>query len=172
MEEKKIVNILKQIFPEGIKEINDLYGNEIIMIESDLLLSIVKFLKDKPYEYNMLLDLTCVDYLGEELRFELVYHFFSLPKNRRLRIKIRLSEKDLCIDSLSSVWNNANWLEREVYDMYGVHFKGHPELRRLFMYDGFEGFPLRKDYPLRKRQSMIPLMKKTEEMLRALGYIK
>ena len=70
---------------------------------------------------------------------------------------ILVSLDDLEIDTLASIWGNANWLEREVFDMYGVKFTGHPDLRRLFMYDGFEGYPLRKDYPLRKRQPIIPM---------------
>ena len=108
----------------------------------------------------MLLDLTCVDFMGDEMRFEMVYHLFSITNNNRLRIKIRLPEKDPAIDSLTPLWKNANWLEREVYDMFGIHFTGHPYLKRLFMYDGFEGHPLRKDYPLRKRQPIIPMRRK------------
>jgi NADH-quinone oxidoreductase subunit C len=100
-----------------------------------------------------------VDYLGEKERFEMVYHLFSLSHKLRLRFKTRLSEDDGKIDSLTSIFKNANWLEREAYDMFGVHFEGHPYLRRLFMYEGFEGHPLRKDYPLRKHQPKIPLRK-------------
>ncbi|HDZ28069.1 MAG TPA: NADH-quinone oxidoreductase subunit C, partial [Candidatus Aminicenantes bacterium] len=102
---------------------------------------------------------TCIDYKGQEPRFEMVYHLFSIPNVQRLRIKVGLSEKDLRIDSLASLWKNANWLEREVFDMFGVDFKGHPELKRIFMYDGFEGYPLRKDFPLRKRQPRIQMRK-------------
>jgi NADH-quinone oxidoreductase subunit C len=159
MEKKKVVEDLKKKFSEKIKEVSVQFGDEILLIERDSLLDIVRFLKDKPYSYSMLLDLTCVDYQGQEPRFEMVYHLYSIPNRRRLRIKARLSEKDLRIDSLTSLWKNANWLEREVYDMFGVHFKGHPDLRRIFMYDGFEGHPLRKDFPLRKRQPRIPLRK-------------
>ena len=159
MEKKKIVGLLKERFQDKIKETSAHLGDETLVIDRASLLEIVTFLKNKPYEYNMLLDLTCVDFLGQEPRFEMVYHLLSLPKNHRLRIKTRLSEKDLSIDSLTSLWENANWLEREVYDMFGVHFKGHPDLRRIFMYDDFEGYPLRKDYPLRKRQPRIPLRK-------------
>lgn len=159
MEEKKILEELAQRFPKSIKETSSLFGDETLVIERDFLLELVEFLKNKPYEYTMLLDLTCVDYLGQEPRFEMVYHLFSLPANRRLRIKVRLKENDLAIDSLASLWKNANWLEREVFDLFGVHFRGHPDLKRIFMYDGFEGFPLRKDYPLRKRQPRIPLRK-------------
>jgi len=159
MEEKKILEVLKERFQDKIKATSAQHGDETLVIDRDSLLEIVFFLKDKPYEYNLLLDLTCVDFIGQDPRFEMVYHLYSLAKNHRLRIKARLSEKDLSIDSLTSLWNNANWLEREVYDMFGVLFKGHPDLRRIFMYDGFEGYPLRKDYPLRKRQPRIPLRK-------------
>jgi NADH-quinone oxidoreductase subunit C len=107
----------------------------------------------------MLLDLTCVDYQGRASRFEMVYHVFALAAQKRLRIKLSLPGDHPAVDSLTSVWKNANWLEREVYDMFGIRFEGHPDLRRLFMYDGFEGHPLRKDYPLRKRQPLIPLRK-------------
>jgi NADH:ubiquinone oxidoreductase subunit C len=87
----------------------------------------------------------------------MVYHLFSLSRNRRLRIKTGVSESDLRVASLTPLWKNADWLEREVYDMFGVHFEGHPYLRRLFMCDGFEGHALRKDYPLRRRQPIIRL---------------
>jgi NADH-quinone oxidoreductase subunit C len=166
MEKKKVIEELrqeleelKQEFPGKIKEVSVQLGDEILLIERDSLLEIFRCLKDKPYSYSMLLDLTCVDYKGQEPRFEMVYHLFSMPDGRRLRIKVRLSEKDLWIDSLTSLWKNANWLEREVYDMFGVSFKGHPDLRRILMYDEFEGYPLRKDFPLRKRQPRIPLRK-------------
>ena len=159
MEETKILEELKRRFPGKIKQTSTLFGDETMVIERKDLLEVVSLLKGEPYEYTLLLDLTCVDYMGQEPRFEMVYHLFSLSKNHRLRIKTCLPERDLRLDSLSSLWKNANWLEREVYDMFGVHFEGHPDLRRIFMYDDFEGYPLRKDYPLRKRQPRIPLRK-------------
>jgi NADH-quinone oxidoreductase subunit C len=155
MEEKKVLDLLKQKFPDDVKEVSIVLGEAVVFIEKEALLPVVKFLEEKPQEYNLLLDLTCVDYLGEEPRFEMVYHLFSLSQNKRLRIKARLEEKDLRIASLTARWKNASWLEREVYDLFGVNFDGHPDLRRIFMYDGFEGHPLRKDYPLRKRQPRI-----------------
>lgn len=157
--EKKILNELEQQLSGKIKATSSDFGDDTLIIDRESLLEVVRFLKQKPYEYSMLLDLTCVDYLGREPRFEMVYHLLSLSAKHRLRIKVPLSEKNLSIETLTSVWKNANWLEREVYDMYGVRFYGHPDLRRLFMYDGFEGFPLRKDYPLRKRQPRIRLRK-------------
>ena len=159
MEKKKVIEELKKKFSDKIKEVSVQFGDEILLIERDSLLDIVQFLKDEPYAYSMLLDLTCVDYKGQEPRFEMVYHLYSIRNTQRLRIKARLSGEDLQVDSLTPLWKNANWLEREVYDMFGVNFKGHPDLRRIFMYDGFEGYPLRKDFPLRKRQPRIPLRK-------------
>jgi len=159
MEKKKIVEELKQKFPEKIKETSSDFGDDTVIIDRDFLGKLVQFLRQEPYEYTMLLDITCVDYLGREPRFEMVYHLLSLTEKHRLRIKVPLSEQNLSIESLASIWKNANWLEREVYDMFGIRFYGHPDLRRLFMYDGFEGYPLRKDYPLRKRQPRIPLRK-------------
>ncbi|MBN1271701.1 MAG: NADH-quinone oxidoreductase subunit C [Candidatus Aminicenantes bacterium] len=152
METKKLTDDLKLNFENKIVEVTEQFGDDIIVINKDALLGIARFLKEKPYDFAMLLDLTCVDYQGRDPRFEMVYHFFSLSQNKRLRIKVPLSESKLTISSLTPLWKNANWLEREVYDMFGVHFEGHPDLRRLFMYDEFEGYPLRKDYPLRKRQ--------------------
>lgn len=160
MEKKKITEILKERFQEKIKETSAQFGDETVVIDRDFLIDLSKFLMKESYAYTMLLDMTCVDYFGDDLRFEMVYHLFSITNNDRVRIKVRLSEKDLKIDSLTPLWKNANWLEREIFDMFGVHFEGHPYLERLFMYDGFEGHPLRKDYPLRKRQPMIPMRKK------------
>lgn len=157
MEKKKVLKELKQKFAEKIKEVSVQLDDEAALIDKDSLLDLVQFLKKEPFSYTMLLDLTCVDYKGQEPRFEMVYHLYSLSNKHRLRLKARLSEKDLSIQSLTSVWENANWLEREAYDMFGVFFRGHPDLKRIFMYDGFEGHPLRKDYPLRKRQPRIPL---------------
>ncbi len=157
MEIEKVIEELKVKFKDDITEFSKQFGDDVIRIKRESLLDIVRFLKKTPHNFAMLLDLTCVDYKGDELRFEMVYHLYSISNKNRLRIKIRLAEDDLKVDSLTSLWGNANWLEREVFDMFGVHFNGHPDLRRLFMYDGFEGYPLRKDYPLRKRQPIIPM---------------
>jgi NADH-quinone oxidoreductase subunit C len=156
---EKILEDLKQKFSDNILDMTVQFGDDIIRIKKEALLDIVSFLKNDPYTFTMLLDLTCVDYIGEEERYEMVYHLFSLSHKLRLRFKTRLQENECKIDSLTPIFKNANWLEREAYDMFGVHFSGHPYLRRLFMYDGFEGHPLRKDYPLRKHQPKIPLRK-------------
>ncbi len=157
MENKKVIEALQKQFPEEIKLVSSQFNDDIVHIDKKALLEVMSFLKETPYDFKMLLDLTCVDYLGEEPRFEMVYHVFSVPQNLRLRIKTRVPESDLEIDSVTDLWKNANWLEREIFDMFGIRFFGHPDLRRLFMYDGFEGYPLRKDYPLRKQQPRIAM---------------
>ncbi|MDO8730884.1 MAG: NADH-quinone oxidoreductase subunit C [Candidatus Omnitrophota bacterium] len=88
-------------------------------------------------------------------RFEVVYHFFSLPLKRRIRLKVPVEESKPEVDSLVPLWAAANWFEREVWDMYGIRFRGHPDLKRILMYPEFEGHPLRKDYPVNKRQPLI-----------------
>ena len=102
------------------------------------------------------MDLTAVDYLNrKDPRFEIVYHLYSLNHNVRLRVKIPVSEDDCSVDSIWSLWKTVNWYEREVWDLYGIKFNGHPDLRRILLYEEFKGHPLRKDYPINKRQPLI-----------------
>jgi NADH-quinone oxidoreductase subunit C len=96
-----------------------------------------------------------VDYLGETPRFEMVYHLYSLAKNHRLRIKARVAEEAPEVESLCALWASANWMEREVWDLYGLRFPGHPDLRRILLYEEFDGHPLRKDYPKERRQPRV-----------------
>jgi len=116
----------------------------------------MEFLKSDPrLLFNVLIDVTAVDYFGRDPRFDVVYQLLSLPFSRRLQVKIRVPESDPKVTSLTTLWNNANWLEREVWDMFGIRFEGHPNLKRILMYEEFQGHPLRKDYPIRKRQPLI-----------------
>ena len=91
----------------------------------------------------------------DEYRFDVAYHFYSSPRHHRLRVKVPLSSADPVVDSLTGLWAAANWFEREVWDMFGIRFTGHPNLKRILMYDSFQGHPLRKDYPTRRRQPLI-----------------
>jgi NADH-quinone oxidoreductase subunit C len=90
-----------------------------------------------------------------QARFTVVYHFFSTLHKHRLRLVVPIQESSAEVDSLTPLWPGANWLEREVWDMFGIRFRGHPDLKRILMYDAFEGHPLRKDYPVKKRQPLI-----------------
>jgi NADH-quinone oxidoreductase subunit C len=98
--------------------------------------------------FNYLSDITCVDWLPSEPRFEVIYHLFSIPNKERVRLKVKLSGEMPALDSVTSVWPGANYFEREVFDLFGVRFNGHPYLRRLLMPENWEGHPLRKDYPV------------------------
>lgn len=134
-------------------------GDAVIRINSAGSENFFKLLKiDSDLQFNLLLDITVVDWMdARETRFEVVYHFFSLSKNFRLRVKLDVPESRPEVQSIVSLWSGANFMEREAWDMYGVRFLGHPDLRRILMYDEFDGHPLRKDYPVQGKQPRIPL---------------
>ncbi len=119
----------------------------------------LSFFKSKKNEgFDVLMDLFVIDYLHWEEkaeRFEVVYNLYSTAKRERLFFKVSVPEKDASADSVQSVWPSANWFEREAWDMFGVSFKGHPDLRRILMYEEFKGHALRKDYQYNKRQPLI-----------------
>ncbi len=106
--------------------------------------------------FDMLIDLSSVDNFGQEPRFEVVYELYSLEGNYSLRLKTTVSEDNPEIDSVVSVWDTANWHEREVYDMMGIRFRNHPDLRRILMWEGYPYYPLRKDFPLAGKPSEVP----------------
>jgi NADH-quinone oxidoreductase subunit C len=103
---------------------------------------------DKEFPFNYLSDVTCVDWYPSEPRFEVIYHLLSIPKKERVRLKVRLDGSSPVVESITSVWPGANYFEREVFDLFGIRFTGHPYLRRLLMPEDWEGYPLRKDYPV------------------------
>jgi len=103
---------------------------------------------DQDCPFNFLSDVTCVDWLPSEPRFEVVYHLLSIPKRERVRLKVRVDSGNLAIESVTPVWPAANYFEREIFDLFGIRFNGHPYLRRLLMPEDWEGYPLRKDYPV------------------------
>lgn len=136
-------------------EAGDARGEATLVIEREGALGFFRKLRSDPeLDFDMLVDLTAVDYLGRTPRFEVVYHFLSLSRNHRLRVKIRVPESDARVHSLVGIWKSANWMEREVWDFFGIRFDGHPDLRRILMYEEFKGHPLRKDYPFDKRQPL------------------
>jgi NADH-quinone oxidoreductase subunit C len=120
-----------------------------IWIEKDAIREACAILRDSPdCPFNYLCDLTCVDWYPSEPRFEVVYHLLSIPQKERVRLKARLDGSSPAIESVTSVWPSANHYEREVFDLFGVRFAGHPNLQRIMMPDDWEGHPLRKDYPV------------------------
>ena len=132
-------------------------GQAVISVPRETVLDALRTLRDDPeLQLDMLSDLTAVDYLPREPRFEVVYQLNSMTHHHRLRVKAGVPGADPRIASASSLWNAALWAEREVWDLFGIHFVGHPDLRRILMYPEFEGHPLRKDYPVNKRQPLVP----------------
>lgn len=153
---KVVLEAVVARFPQAVVATHENLGDETVVVKRACLHDVMRFCRDgASLEMEMLTDLTCVDYLGDEFRFELVYHLYSLSKKHRLRVKARVSEEACTIDTVSDLWKTAGWLEREVWDFYGVRFTGHPDLRRILLYDEFVGHPLRKDYPIDRRQPLV-----------------
>ena len=156
-EDYKIIDSIKSKFGNQVLESHAFRGDQTVTINKHSMVDIFKFLRDDPdHLFNFLMDITAVDYLNKKSeRFEVIYHLYSHKFNSRVRIKIQVCEEDCFLDSLVSLWLGANWYEREIWDLYGIKFKGHPNLRRILLYDEFKGHPLRKDYPVNKRQPLI-----------------
>lgn len=134
---------------------NEFRGETTVQVDRSAIKDVCRFCKET-LGYSMLLDLSGVDNFGEEPRFEVVYELYQFDRGEYLRIKVTVSEDDLQVPTVSDVWETANWHEREAYDMFGIHFAGHPDLRRILMWEGYPYFPLRKDFPLAGRSSDVP----------------
>lgn len=148
MADNRAVVRLKEKFASSIIEIIEFRGEVTVTIHKQDILNVLSFLKQS-LQYNMLTDVTAIDYLGKkDERFMMVYQLYSIPNKDKLRIKAPVSESECHIQSATQVWETANWLEREVYDLFGITFENHPDLRRILMTPEWEGYPLRKDYPL------------------------
>lgn len=148
-------------------------GDDTVVVHADEILAVMDFLKSDPaLNFDLLLDVTVVDYWTKKgvrpasaslqpyltstgSRYEVVYHLYSTVKNQRIRVKAPLAAEKPQINSVTSIWVGADWLEREAWDLYGVVFRGHHDLRRVLLYEAFEGHPLRKDYEKTKRQPLI-----------------
>ena len=174
-----VLEALKARFGAVVLETTSAYGDDVAVVKREGLREVASFLKSDPaMAMNYPCYCTCVDYLGMELltvspttplavpsipavlpeeapRFAMVYELRSITHRHRIRLKVPLREDDLKVPTLSDLWPAFNWLERETFDMYGVAFEGHPDLRRIYMYDEFIGYPLRKDYPKERRQPLV-----------------
>jgi NADH-quinone oxidoreductase subunit C len=156
-----IVDEVRARFGSAVLESHDHRGDHTVVVERGRLRDVLAFCRDTgALGFDMLMDLTAVDYArfpGREdgPRFEVVYHLYALAHNHRLRVKVRVDEDDASVPTAVPLWPIANWFEREVWDMFGIRFEGHPDLRRLLMYEEFVGHPLRKDYPINRRQPLI-----------------
>ena len=147
-ENNQAVSALKAKFASSVIDVVEFRGEITVTVAKNEILQVLSFLK-KEQKFNLLTDVTAVDYQGKkEDRFMMVYQLYSIPTKERLRIKCPVSESDCRVESATQVWATANWLEREVFDLFGITFDNHPDLRRILMTPEWEGYPLRKDYPV------------------------
>jgi NADH-quinone oxidoreductase subunit C len=143
-----VIDAAKKAVGDALVEARDAVGEITLVVEREAIVAVLKALRDTPgLEYQQLMEIAGVDYPDRPERFEVVYHLLSLTKNRRIRVKLSTDEATP-VPSVTSLWPVAGWLEREVFDMYGVGFAGNPDLRRILTDYGFEGHPQRKDFPL------------------------
>lgn len=148
---------LKARFGGEILDAQNARDEETFAIDRERAYDFFRALRDEPdFEFNFLTDLTAVDWPERKPRFEVVYQLNSLTRGHRIRVKIGVDGADPWVHSVVGVWGSADWLERECFDMFGIQFRGHPDLRRILLYDTFVGHPLRKDYPYQKRQPIVP----------------
>jgi len=145
-----VIEAIRQAFPEAVLDVQ-FFRDEATLVLSPLhLVRVARFLHDEPtLAFNLLKDITAVDYMpqGQSPRFAVVYHIYSFPYGYTLRLVVRVGEGE-AVPSVVPIWPGANWYEREVYDMFGIRFAGHPDLRRILMPEDTTGYPLRKDFPL------------------------
>jgi NADH-quinone oxidoreductase subunit C len=151
-----LIEKLQSRFLDAITPGDTSRGEEVVIVPRERAIEVFRVLRDDPdFAFNFLTDLTAVDWLKREPRFEVVYNLNSLVLNHRLRVKVPLPSGEPWAQSVVELWSAADWLERECYDMFGIEFRGHPDLRRILLYDSFVGYPLRRDYPYNKRQPLV-----------------
>jgi NADH-quinone oxidoreductase subunit C len=143
-----VVEQLRRWNAKSVAQVVELRGETTIVVPHNLLLATAQQCKENSaLNFNLLSDATCVDRFPIEPRFELNYDLVSIPRRTRIRLRTSVSTQHAAIDSLFPVWPGANWLEREIFDLFGIRFEGHPDLRRILLPEEFEGFPLRRDFP-------------------------
>ena len=146
---KVVVERLRAWNPKAVADVIEFRGETTIVVPRELLRATAQQCKDNPeLNFNLLSDATCVDRFPIEPRFEMNYQLVSIARRERLRLRCNVTGQQAVIDSLMPVWPGANWLEREVFDLFGIHFEGHTDLRRILLPDGFQGAPLRRDFPV------------------------
>jgi len=155
MTTQELLDSMEKSLGEKLQQKTEFRSETTYAIQEFDLRDIAKFCRDD-LSFDYLLDITSIDNFGEEPRFEIVYHLYSRLHAVHLRLKSKLSEEVDALDTVSDIWPTANWHEREIYDMMGIKFKGHPDLRRILMWDGYPFFPLRKDFPLAGLPSDMP----------------
>src|SRR6266478_3101689 len=151
----ELLDSLSRLLGAKIQSRIEFRGETTFSIQPEDLHEIARFCRDE-LSFDYLIDITSIDNFGDEPRFEIVYELYSIPLGVHLRLKLRISEDVGAVDTVSDIWPTANWHEREIYDMMGIKFTGHPDLRRILMWDGYPFFPLRKEFPLEGLPSEMP----------------
>lgn len=158
---KLITQKVQAQFPDSIEAVTEFRGDLTLQVEKNDIVKVGEFLKNDPeLAFDLIVDLLGVDMYRPEGRFEVVYNIYSIKNKKYLRLKVQVNEEDCIVPTVSGVWSGANWHERETYDMMGVKFSGHPDLRRMYMPEEYEYHPLRKDFPLMGIPDSIPLPRK------------
>lgn len=157
-----ILETLKSKLGSGaVLETEEFKDEFCILVDKANIVAVCKTLKESPeLDFNMCIDVTAIDWSRRKNRFTVVYHVYSMKNKYRLRIKADVDAGDLKIDTVTVIWPSANWYERETFDMYGIHFSGHPDLRRMYMPEEFEYYPLRKEFPVMGIPGSLSLPKK------------
>jgi len=160
-ETSTILDIIKEKLGGKVLETLQFRGDDVVILAREGLRESFRLLKDDTQlRFDFLSDITAVDYWKKkEPRFEVVYQLLSLQRRRRLRVRVPVPEDDPTVESLTPLWQGANFLEREVWDLFGITFVDHPDLRRILLYEEFQGHPLRKDYPVNLCQPRVPELK-------------
>ena len=155
MTAQEVFDSLERRFGEKLQQKTEFRSERTYTISTQDLRDIAKFCRDD-LSFDYLLDITSIDNFGEEPRFAIVYHLYSMPYAVHLRLKLKLFKDVGALDTVSDIWPTTNWHEREIYDMMGIRFRGHPDLRRILMWEGYPYFPLRKDFPLAGKPTELP----------------
>jgi len=161
MTRQELLNSLSELFGPKLQEKVEFRGETTYTILPQDLREVAKFCRDE-LSFDYLIDITSIDNFGQEPRFEIVYELYSMTLTVHVRLKLRVPEEPAVVDTVSDLWPTANWHEREVFDMMGIKFNGHPDLRRILMWEGYPYYPLRKDFPLAGKASDVPEVAFTE----------
>lgn len=149
LDNSTVINRIQSQFPQGVGAVVEPYGMLELTTQAEKIIELLNFMKQDPeMSFSFLTDITAVHYPSDEKEFCVVYHLHSWKNRLRVRIKVSIGGKNPQIPSATSVWEGANWMERETYDFFGIRFTGHPDLRRILNVDDMEAFPMRKEFPL------------------------
>lgn len=171
---KELIDIVEREFSDEVLDSHSRHGQDTVTVKRDRLAEIIEYLRDdEATQMNYLRYLNAVDYMKRDPRFEVIYVLYSVPKKHMLTVRVPLDEDDAVVPTIEHLYGSAHWMERDTWDMYGVEFDGHPDMRRVLNYEEFEGHPLRKDYPKQQGQPRMELLDRERDSVEEFEtYIK